>query len=225
MSVGLILLIVLSALVLLGVLQRVLDKMGLSDRSALLFAFLIFAGSFLPNIQIFNVKINVGGAIIPFILCIYLFIHADTKGEFWRSILGSVVTAGVILLFSSFLPSEPTAITLDPNYIWGIIGGIVAYTIGRSRRNAFICGTLGVLLSDIFVGVLNAVNGVQQSVVLGGAGALDATVISGIIAVLLAELIGEVIERMARKETPKESYVHTPVHHHTVEKKEKEGRK
>ena len=37
-----------------------------------------------------------------------------------------------------------------------------------------------------------------QTLSLGGAGAYDAVVISGILAVLLSELIGEIAERMAR---------------------------
>ena len=46
MSVGLILLIVAGLLVLLGVGQRVLDKLRLTDKQALLFIALIIAGGF-----------------------------------------------------------------------------------------------------------------------------------------------------------------------------------
>ena len=49
MSVGLILLIVAGLLVLLGVGQRVLDKLRLTDKQALLFIALIIAGGFLPE--------------------------------------------------------------------------------------------------------------------------------------------------------------------------------
>ena len=40
--------------------------------------------------------------------------------------------------------------------------------------------------------------GIPQDFVLGGAGAADGIMISGLLAVLLAELLGEIIERMQR---------------------------
>ena len=77
-------------------------------------------------------------------------------------------------------------------------GGITAYLLGRSRRAAFICGVMGVLLADIAVGIVNWSRGVDQTLRLGGAGALDTVVISGLIAVLLAEFVGEILERWVR---------------------------
>ena len=44
--------------------------------------------------------------------------------------------------------------------------------------------------------------GVQQPLRLGGAGAMDVILLSGLVAVLLAELVGEVIERFSRGRTP-----------------------
>lgn len=223
MSVGLILLGVIAALVLLGLLQRVLDRMGLNDRLALLFAAAIFGCSFIPNIPLGPVQVNVGGAVIPLALCVYLLIRADTKKEFWRAVIGSVLTGAAVFFLGRILPNEPETITLDPNYIWGLAGGVIAYVLGRSRRAAFICGVLGVLLADAAVGVVNWTGGVRQTVVLGGAGVMDATVISGIIAVLLAELVGEIIERMARRTPPEKSDVQTPVHHEAVTARVKNG--
>ena len=59
-------------------------------------------------------------------------------------------------------------------------------------------GILGVILADSAIGIVNWRNGVAQTVRLGGAGALDAVVLSGVTAVLLCELVGEVMERIAR---------------------------
>ena len=72
----------------------------------------------------------------------------------------------------------------------GIIAGLMAYVLGRSRRGAFICGVLGVLFADIIVAIVNSARGISQTLVLGGAGVFDAAVISGLIGVILAELIG-----------------------------------
>lgn len=50
------------------------------------------------------------------------------------------------------------------------------------------------MLADIAVAVVNWTSGVNQTLVLGGAGVFDAIIISGILGVALSELIGEIIE-------------------------------
>ena len=70
--------------------------------------------------------------------------------------------------------------------------------LGRSRRAAFICGVLGVILADIAVAVINWLSGVETTLRLGAAGAMDTVVISGLLAVLFSELAGELLERAAR---------------------------
>ena len=198
MAVGLIVLSIVSVLVVFGAAQRVLDRMQLSDRAALVIAALIFFGGFLPDIRFGQVAVNLGGAVIPFGVCMWLLIKTDTRKEVVRALAGSVITAAAVYALGRFLPAEPENMVLDPNYTYGIAGGIVAYVLGRSRRAAFICGTLGVILADIAVAVINWQNGVASTLRLGSAGMMDTVVISGILAVLLAELMGELIERMAR---------------------------
>ena len=68
------------------------------------------------------------------------------------------------------------------------------------------------MLADIAVAVVNWSQGVDQPLVLGGAGVFDAMIISGILGVLLSELVGEVLERMARgTQRPRESAIENPV--------------
>ena len=97
-----------------------------------------------------------------------------------------------------YTADEPETITFDPNYLYGVAGGVIAYLFGRSRRAAFIAGVTGVLIADVIASIEVWTQGVPQTLSLGGAGAYDAVVISGILAVLLSELIGEIAERMAR---------------------------
>jgi hypothetical protein len=104
---------------------------------------------------------------------------------------------GVIVYFAGrLLPSEPEAIWIDPNYVYGLLAGLAAYLMGRSRRAAFIGGVMGVLLGDVAQGIVSRPQGLSTPVQLGGGGALDAVVISGLLAVLLAEGIGEIRERV-----------------------------
>lgn len=212
MSIGMILLTVTAILVFFGAAQRVLDKLHLTDRMALLLIALMFFGTLIPNVRLGNVSVSIGGALIPLGICIYLLIKADTARERVRALIGAALTAGAVYALSIFMPDEPEAIILDPLYAYGLAGGLIAYLLGRSRRGAFICGVLGVTLADIAVAVINWNNGVDQPLVLGGAGVFDASVISGLIGVLLAELIGEIMERITRgSERPAASHVHNPV--------------
>ena len=199
MTIGMIILIVVAILILLGVGQRVLDRMRLNDKLALLFIALIIGLGFVPDIRVTDVfAFNLGGAVVPLALCIYLFVKADTAWERWRSILASIITGAAIFAIGIFAPDEPETITVDPILLYGLAAGLIAYIFGRSRRCAFIAGVIGMMLSDAANAIYVWSRGVPQDFVLGGAGAVDGIVIAGIVAVLLAELLGEIIERMKR---------------------------
>ncbi len=198
MTTGLILLVIAAVLVLAGVGQRVLDKLRLTDRQALLFIGLILLGGFIPEITIGLVSVNIGGALIPLILCAYLWIKADTTAERVRSILAALLTGAAVWLLGRLMPDEPESITIDPTLMHGLAAGVIGYLFGRSRRGAFIAGVVGVMLSSVFTAIQVWNQGIPQRLNLGGAGAFDVIVLSGFIAVLLSELIGEVLERIQR---------------------------
>ena len=198
MSVGMVVLTALAILIFFGVLQRVLDRMYLTDRQALAVAAAMFVGTLIPNIDLGPVAFNIGGALIPLAICVFLFIKADTDLERWRTVLGSFLTAAAVFALSLMLPSEAEQLAVDPMWLYAICGGVLAWLLGRSRRGAFICGVLGVVLADIATAIVNWSRGIDQQLVLGGAGVADAVVVSGVLAVLLCELIGEIVERMVR---------------------------
>ena len=82
MPIGMITLIVVAVLVYFGVVQRVLDRMRLTDRSALLFIAAMFFGSYLPDIPLTSTPaINIGGGVVPIVLSVYLIIKADSSQE------------------------------------------------------------------------------------------------------------------------------------------------
>lgn len=198
MPLGILLLSILTILILFGFAHTVLDRMRLNDKTAVLFLVAMIIGTFIPNIPLGNrMSMNLGGAIIPIALAIYLFIKAGTGKEKSRAIIASIISAIVIFFISTFFTGEEySTIFSDPFLIYGVIGGLIAYIIGRSRRSAFIAGIMGIVLADIAQVVLNIYNNVPGVIKIGGAGVIDAIVISGIIAVLLAEFIGEAREKM-----------------------------
>jgi uncharacterized membrane protein len=197
MPLGLTILVVVTILIFFGVGQRILDRMRLSDKTAILFLAAIFVGSLIPDIPLGrNFYINIGGAIIPIILVVYLFVKAGTDMERIRAGMASVLSALGVYLAGRFMPAEPETIVFDPNYIYGIIAGIIGYLFGRSRRGSFIAGVTGVILADLIQGIENFIRGIPTPVRLGGAGAVDAVVIGGFSAVILAEVIGEFREKI-----------------------------
>ncbi len=202
LPLGLIILLVVSILVYFGVAQRLLDRMRLSDKGALVIIGALIAGSFIDipisrgNIQ---VAVNVGGALVPVGLAVYLLVKAGTSKEWMRALGATIITGLVIYLAGSVLmkgdPGERYNL-IDPLYVYPLVGGIVAYLAGRSRRSAFIAATLGVLSLDVVHWLWLVNNKIPGNVYIGGAGAFDSIVIAGLIAVLLAEVIGETRERL-----------------------------
>lgn len=198
MTWGMIVLTALAVLIYFGVLQRVLDRMYLTDRQALAVAAAMLIGTLIPNINLGPVAVNLGGGLIPLVICISLLVKAKTRREVGRTLLGSVLTAAGVYVLSLLLPEEPEVLPVEPMWLYALCGGILAWLLGRSRRGAFICGILGVMLADTATAVVNWSRGIDQTLVLGGAGAADAVVVSGVLAVLLCELVGEIAERLVR---------------------------
>lgn len=198
MTVGLILLIVTGVLIAFGVGQRALDRLRLTDAQAYVFIALIIVLGFVPEIPLGRVSVNLGGCLLPLGLSVYLFVKADTAWERWRSIIAAVVTGAAVWALMRFLPDEPETMPVEPNWLYGIAAAVVAYVLGRSRRCAFIGGVTGVLLAQTASVIPVWMQGVDQRLVLGGAGAFDAVVVAGFLGVMLAEIVGEITERIVR---------------------------
>jgi uncharacterized membrane protein len=189
--IGVVLLVVVGVLIFLGAAQQVLDRLYLSDRGGLLVVGAMVAGSFVDLPLGGGNSINVGGALIPVALAIYVLVRAGSGKEWVRSILAIVITTGVLYGVSKMYRFDTNQGLIEPQYLWAIIAGIVSYLAGRSRRLSFIGATLGVLALDIVHIVELRVNRLRVPTRIGGAGIFDTIVIAGFLAVLLAELIGE----------------------------------
>lgn len=193
--IGMIALIVVSILIYFGVAHRVLDRMRLSDRSALIIIAGIIVGSFIDIPLGSRLTINLGGT-IAVVLALYVLLGAGTAYEKVRAIIAAVVTGLALFLAGRYLGAEPEQIFIDPIYIYPLVAGVVGYLAGRSRRGAFFAAVFGVLSIDITQYIYLVRTGVRGTVHLGGGGAFDSLILAGILAVLLAELIGESLERM-----------------------------
>lgn len=202
---GLIALIIVSFLIYFGLAQRVLDRMRLSDKAALAIIVAMIIGSFITiplPIAGIRASINVGGGLIPIALAVYLLAKAGTTKEWVRALVATAITGLVVYYLGSWLMSglpEPGGrfAVIDSIYLFPLAAGITGYLAGRSRRSAFVAATLGVVLVDVFHFIWLVRSGaVGGTVAIGGAGAFDVTVLSGIVAVLLADIFGELRERL-----------------------------
>ncbi len=212
LPVGTIVLIIVSLLIYFGLAHRILDRMRLTDKGALAVVALIILGSFITiplSRGLVGVDVNVGGALVPIGLSIYVLTRAGTAKEWIRALAATVATAVAVAYTSRFVGgSEPERMFLDPIYFYPLVAGVVAYIVSRSRRSAFISGVLGMFLFDLGSLVWYLSTGRKAFVAFGGAGALDTYVIAGVVAALLAELVGETRERLqggpAHRGRPKE---------------------
>ncbi len=188
------LLTILAVIIYLGLLQRTLDRMRLSDRAALIIIALLAVGTWLPDLPIGMVRINLGSTLVPFGLAVYLIGTADTYREQVRGAAAIVATAIAVLVLDWVLPQEPGAMFIEPLYAYGLAAGVIGYLVGRSRRAAFVGGMMGVLAADIII--LLQQFPLTRSYQLGG-GILDSSLIAGIIGVGFAEIFGEARELVA----------------------------
>ena len=198
-TVGRLILISLALLIFFGVAERVLDRMHLSDKQAFLILGAIILGSFinltLYHSDILTVRMNLGGALVPLAVALYVWLRAGTVKEKTRSITGAVLTAAVIWLIGMLVNNE-YALPIDIIYLYPLIAGAAGYLAGRSRKAAFIAAVLGVLLFDLSHGLYLIYNRIPGLVHFGGGGMYDTVILSGVLAVCLAEFIGEGRERM-----------------------------
>ncbi|MGE5582630.1 MAG: DUF1614 domain-containing protein [Bacillota bacterium] len=188
---GVILLIAVSVLIFFGLAHQVLDRLYLSDRGGLLFIVAMIAGSFIdiPVWRNPTVTLNIGGAVLPLILAFYVLFKAGSTKEWVRSLIGIALTVAVLYGVNKLYRFDTTQGLIEPQYLWAIIAGVIAYIAGRSRRLAFVIATLGVLAMDIVH--IFEVRTLNVPTKIGGGGAFDTLVIAGVLGLLLAEIIGE----------------------------------
>jgi uncharacterized membrane protein len=190
-------LLAITALLVVIIGHRALDRTGLTDKQALFVIALIWVGSYF-NLPLGRVSVNIGGFIIPTVLVIYLLVKASSNQERVRGIMAIVISALVVFGISTvfdFGPEYPSFTFIDPMYLFGALAGVIAYILGRSRRAAFIGGLGSILLVE-------SGSIVYQQVTEGGpanlgtAGFFTGALIAGLVAIILAEVIGETREML-----------------------------
>src|SRR5690606_12581982 len=204
LPIGQVIIVGLAALIFLGVAQRVLDRMRLTDTAALVLLGAMFVAPFIPNVNLgAGIRVDLAGFLVPLGVAAYLIITADQAYEKIRGVTAALITGAAVFAAEQLLPPEPTQemlLDVDPLWLSGLVAGVVGYLSGRSRRASFIAGVGGVALADMAYAIMAAARGTRGAyAALGGGGAFDSTIIAGVLAVALAELVGETREYFARR--------------------------
>lgn len=205
MSVSLVILSILILLVMFGVGQRILDSLRLNDKQALVILICICIGIVIPPIWIGKYFcFSIGGFLIPFALSVYLLISCGWSRDLARAFFGTILVAGIIYGLEWLLPSSPEGMIIDNTYIYGIVAGVVAYALGRSRRNAFVSAILGLSLAQLIQWLVNLSLNTPTILGLGVGGAFGTYIVSIIISVAVSEFLGRCFETAAINKEKKE---------------------
>jgi uncharacterized membrane protein len=207
--VGLFLVVVV--LIQINVLRYVYTRLGIGSGTALLLLFASLLGSYInipvwefPEREVLSgqeviffgvryvvpaviewpgtvVAVNVGGAVIPTLLSVYLLL----KSHLWiRGIVTAAVVAAIVHMLAYPVPGVGIAV---PIFVPPVVTAIVAILIAREHAAvlAYVGGSLGTLIGADLLN-LGVVRGLGAPVAsIGGAGTFDGIFLTGILAVLL----------------------------------------
>lgn len=132
------------------------------------------------------IAVNVGGAVIPTLMSLYLLV----RQRLWaRGLIAIACVAAVCHALAQPTPGVGIAL---PIFVPAVTTAVVAFILSRERRAAlaYIGGSLGTLVGADLLN-LSHVSGLGAPVAaIGGAGTFDGIFLIGILAVLLAGLGG-----------------------------------
>jgi uncharacterized membrane protein len=132
------------------------------------------------------IAVNIGGAVIPTVMSLYLL----AKYRIWGA--GLLATAGVSLVCYMLAHPVRGLGIAEPVFVPSLAAAIVAVLLSRAHAAplAYIGGSLGTLIGADLLN-LDKVQGLGAPVAsISGAGTFDGIFLIGILAVLIASLTG-----------------------------------
>ena len=130
------------------------------------------------------IAVNVGGALIPVILSLYLLIKNKL---YLRAVIAVAVVALVVHHLATPVPGVGIGV---PIFIPALVAALAAMAIGwrQAAPLAYIAGSLGTLIGADLMN-LDKIQGLGAPVAsIGGAGTFDGVFVAGIVAVLLSPM-------------------------------------
>ncbi len=132
--------------------------------------------------------VNVGGAIVPVLISIYLLMQMPTIVV--PALIGVAIVTAIVHRFAMPVPGMGIA---TPMLIPPIVAALCGYFLGSSEHHrdavAFISGVIGTLIGADLLNLRNLRDLGAPVASIGGAGTFDGIFLTGILAVLLACLL------------------------------------
>jgi uncharacterized membrane protein len=216
-----ILLPILALYIVYLIITKAFKDMGFSSLEAIIIVFVSFllgsglidgyVGISFSNIPLFRyhtnwiVGINVGGAVIPILLSLYLLFKNRLKPVF---VLLGIGIVAVVTFLVTYPDPEKGIVSTFPYWILPIvIASAVSLVVAWKQKNkaapfAYTIGTLGVLIgADGFhlMSLLQHETQTTRIAVIGGASVFDMVFITGILAVFLDGLL--IIQQKRKKDS------------------------
>ena len=132
-----------------------------------------------------TVAVNVGGAVIPVLLSLYLMV----KNKFYGKALAGIILVTIVVHMLAY-PVKGLGIA-EPLFIPPLVATAAGLIFARKSAPAlaYISGTLGTIIGADLLN-LDKVQGLGAPIVsIGGAGTFDGIFLTGIVAVFLAALL------------------------------------
>ena len=179
------LLVVLVLMVELRILRYAYRKIGVPPRYMFAVLVLSLIGSHV-NIPLYRmgqslVAINVGGALLPALLSLYLFFRT---GLHVRMLIATGIVAVIVHQLAHIVPGTGIAVpALIPPLIAAAVSLVLSFR--RAPPVAYVAGSMGVLIGVDIANLHRIAEVGARVVAIGGAGTFDAVFLTGIIAGLL----------------------------------------
>jgi len=145
-----------------------------------LFAIVSGAPARTPNSTV--VALNVGGALIPILVSLYLLVRT---GMYLRMLIGTSIVAAVVHSLAELVPGVGIAV---PMLVPPIVAAGVALLLAfrRAPPVAYVAGSMGTLIGADLLNLGQIARLGAPIVSIGGAGTFDGVFLTGILAGLLA---------------------------------------
>ena len=132
-----------------------------------------------------TVAVNIGGAVLPVILALYLLV----KNKFYARALAATILVTIVVHMLAY-PVKGLGIA-EPLFVPPLVAAASGLIFARKSAPAmaYISGTLGTIIGADLLN-LDKVRGLEAPIVsIGGAGTFDGIFLTGIVAVLMASLL------------------------------------
>lgn len=189
MTIGLILLALVSVMIFFGVTERFFRRIGVPNWLAFVLVIALIIGAVVPSVRIGGFTMNLGGFLIPIAIMIVLDVLMGRSAELFRTAVATIAVAAVALGVRVLIRPINGGMILTASLIVGFVGGAVAYLIGGTRLSTLSSVMGGIVLGDILTNFVYVYGIGGMSFALGLRGVFDSIIIGAVFGIAILEII------------------------------------